>query len=49
MVSSQIINACINSGFKIMLLFAILAVISMGIYYILPETKGKGLLKWSKS
>jgi len=41
MVSSQIINACINSGFKIMLLFALLAIISMIIYYLLPETKGK--------
>ena len=36
MVSAQIIHACISSGFKIMILFCILAAISMGLYYILP-------------
>ena len=41
MISSQIINACINSGFKIMILFAVLAAISIALYLLLPETKGK--------
>lgn len=41
MVSSQIINACFNSGFPIMLVFAILAAISIGLSYILPESHGK--------
>lgn len=41
MVSSQIIHACISSGFKIMILFTILAAISIVLYYILPETHGK--------
>jgi hypothetical protein len=36
MTSSQIINACLNSGFKIMLLFAILAAFSIFLSYILP-------------
>jgi hypothetical protein len=40
MVSSQIINLCLNTGFKIMALFAILASISVIIYYLLPETHG---------
>ena len=41
MVSSQIINACLVSGFKIMILFAVLAGISVALYLLLPETKGK--------
>ena len=35
-VSSQIINACLVSGFKIMILFAILAAISVALYLVLP-------------
>jgi len=41
MVSSQIINACLNGGFSIMLLFAILAAFSIFLSYLLPETHGK--------
>ena len=41
MMSSFIINACINSGFKIMLLFAILAAISAILCFMLPQTYGK--------
>ena len=41
MLSSRIVNACLNSGFKIMILFTILAVISVVLYYLLPETFGK--------
>ena len=41
MVSSQIIHACISSGFKIMILFTILAGVSIVLYYLLPETHGK--------
>ena len=36
MVSSQIIHACISSGFRIMILFTILAGISIFLYYLLP-------------
>ena len=36
MASSEIISACFNSGFKIMILFAILAGISMIITWALP-------------
>ena len=41
MFSSFIIDACINSGFPIMLLFAILAAVSIVLSWILPETHGK--------
>ena len=41
MLSSRIVNACLNNGFKIMILFTILAVISVILYYLLPETFGK--------
>ena len=41
MVSSQIIHACISGGFKIMILFSLLAGISIFLYYLLPETHGK--------
>ena len=41
MVSSQIIDACLDSGFPIMLLFAILAAVSVVLSWILPETHGK--------
>ena len=38
--SSQIINACLNSGFKIMILFTALAVLSAYLSFVLPETHG---------
>ena len=41
MASAQIISACLSSGFKIMLLFAILASICIFLSYLLPETHGK--------
>ena len=41
MVSSQIINACLNSGFPIMLVFAVLAAASIILSYFLPESHGK--------
>lgn len=40
MVDEEIISACINSGFRIMILFTILAGLSSLISYTLPETKG---------
>ena len=36
MLSEVIVNACLNSGFKIMILFAILGAISVFLYYLLP-------------
>lgn len=41
MTESSIISVCINSGFKIMILFAGLAVICIACSYKLPETFGK--------
>ena len=41
MVSSFIIDACLDSGFPIMLLFAILAAVSVILSWLLPETHGK--------
>jgi tetrahydromethanopterin S-methyltransferase subunit E len=36
MLSSQILNACLNTGFPIMVLFAILAAISIFVSWLLP-------------
>ena len=36
MISSQIINGCLRSGFKIMVLFTVLAAITVFLYYLLP-------------
>ena len=36
MLSSQIINLCLNNNFKIMILFAILAAASVVFCYLLP-------------
>lgn len=36
MVASQIIDACLNGGFKIMILFTVMALLSIGLYIILP-------------
>ena len=41
MLSSTIINACLKGHFKIMILFAILGALSVVLYFLLPETKGK--------
>jgi hypothetical protein len=36
MISSQIINGCLKSGFKIMLLFSILGAVTVFLYWLLP-------------
>lgn len=41
MVESEIVALSRNSGFKIIILFAVLAALSIGCSYILPETLGK--------
>jgi hypothetical protein len=41
MVESLIISLCLSLGFKIMILFSVLAVLSIVCSYILPETLGR--------
>ena len=45
MAAPQIISVCLNSGFKIMILFSIAAGVSVVFYSKLPETFGKRTLE----
>lgn len=41
MLAPALINACASSGFPLMLVFGIMAAISVWCSYVLPETYGK--------
>ena len=43
LVNPEIINACLSSGFRIMIIFAVLAALSIVCSYLLPETFGTTL------